>query len=376
MTALLATDTATVLRHVLVDILIAHSGLGIADTLFIECFVQTKIGHDSRNHSVGQQLTTFLHVAAVDIQNMVASDDITLLIHTQAPVSIAIVGEAHIQALFHHEFLQALDVSGAGVQVDVQAVGLVVDDIGICAQSIEHRFSNIPACAVGAVQTDLDALEGIDAQRDQITHVAVAACHIVHSASDVLTMGKGQLRPVLIEHMKLAVDVVLHQQQSLLGHFLTVAVDQLDAVIVVGIMAGGDHDTTIKVIHTGNVGHGRGGSDVQQVGICARSGQASDQAILEHIRAATGILTNDDTGRLVIAIALAQCIVVPAEEATHLVGMVSGQINTSFTTEAISSKIPTHFNFPPYPKEMIQQYFLTSSRNSSMYFFTFFPSYS
>ena len=59
------------------------------------------------------------------------------------------------------------------------------------------------------------------------------------------------------------------------------------------------------------------------------------------------ILANDDAGRLVVSIALAQCIVVPAEEATHLVGMVSGQINTSFTTEAISSKIPTHFNFPP-----------------------------
>ena len=52
----------------------------------------------------------------------------------------------------------------------------------------------------------------------------------------------------------------------------------------------------------------------------------------------------------IVAIALAQCIVVPAEEATHLVGMVSGQINTSFTTEAISSKILSHYNFSYSPK--------------------------
>lgn len=84
---------------------------------------------------------------------------------------------------------------------------------------------------------------------------------------------------------------------------------------------------------------------MQQVGICAGSSQTSDQTILEHIRATAGILANDDAGRLVVAVALAQCIVVPAEEATHLVGMVSGQINTSFTTEAISSKILSHYSF-------------------------------
>ena len=71
-------------------------------------------------------------------------------------------------------------------------------------------------------------------------------------------------------------------------------------------MAGRDHDTTIKVIHTGNVSYGRRSSDVQQVGICAGGGQTGNQTILEHIRAAAGILANDDTGRLVIAVALTQ----------------------------------------------------------------------
>ena len=70
-------------------------------------------------------------------------------------------------------------------------------------------------------------------------------------------------------------------------------------------MAGRDHDTTVEVVYTGNIGHGRGGSDVQQVGICAGSGQTSHQTILEHIRAAASVLTNDDAGRLVIAVALA-----------------------------------------------------------------------
>ena len=59
-------------------------------------------------------------------------------------------------------------MSRASVVIDVQAVRVVVNDVGICAQSIKNRLSDIPACTVGAIQTNLHALEGIDAQRDQI----------------------------------------------------------------------------------------------------------------------------------------------------------------------------------------------------------------
>lgn len=97
------------------------------------------------------------------------------------------------------------------------------------------------------------------------SHIAVAACHIVHSAADMLTMSKRQFRPVLVEHMEFAINVILYQQQSLFRHLLAVAVDQLDAVVVIRIMAGRNHDATVKVIHTGDVGHGRSGGDMKQI---------------------------------------------------------------------------------------------------------------
>src|SRR5699024_7721750 len=137
MTALLTTDTTGVLRHVLVYVLVAHSSLGVTDTLLIKRFVQTKVGHDSRNHSIGQQLATLFHIAAIDIQDMVASDDISLLVHAQAAVSIAIKGKTDIQPVLYHELLQAFDVGGASVIVDVQAIRLVVYDIGVSTQRIE-----------------------------------------------------------------------------------------------------------------------------------------------------------------------------------------------------------------------------------------------
>jgi len=164
--------------------------------------------------------------------------------------------------------------------------------------------------------------------------------------------------------MELAVDVVLHQQQSFLGHFLAVAVDQLDAVIVVGVVAGGDHDTTIKVIHTGNISHGGRGGDMEQVGICTGSGQASHQAVLEHIRAAAGILTNDDTGRLVVAVALTQSVVIPAQKTTNLVCVVGGQRDSGFATEAIGSKILSHSCLPRYKSKPSIKYNMCFSRKN------------
>jgi len=276
---------------------------------------------------------------------VVTSDDITLFIHAQATVCIAIERKADIQTVLYHELLQPLNMSRASVVVDVQAVRLVVDDIGIRTQSVKHTLSDIPAGAVGAIQTNLDTLEGIDAQRDQIAHVAVAACHIVHSASDVLAVSKGQLRPILVEHVELAVDVVLHQQQGFLGHLLTVAVDQLDTVIIVRVVAGRDHDAAIKVIHASDVSHTGRSSDMQQVSVCSGGGQSCDQTVLEHIGAAAGVFADYNACRLVVAIALAEHIVIPAQKATNLVGMVGSQINTSFTTEAIGSKILSHYSF-------------------------------
>ena len=108
-------------------------------------------------------------------------------------------------------------------------------------------------------------------------------------------------------------------------------------------MAGRDHNAAVKVIHAGDVGYRRRSGDVQQVGICAGSGQTSHQTILEHIRAAAGVLTDDDTGRLVVAVALTQNVIIPAQKTTNLIGMVSGQRDSGFATEAISPKILSHY---------------------------------
>ena len=110
-------------------------------------------------------------------------------------------------------------------------------------------------------------------------------------------------------------------------------------------MAGRNHDAAIEIIHPADVSSRRRSSDVQQVGICTGGGQTGNQTILEHIRAAAGVLANNDACRLVVAVAITQSVIVPAQKTTNLVGTVSGQRDPSFTTEAISSKILSRYSF-------------------------------
>ena len=203
---------------------------------------------------------------------MVAGDNIALLIHTQAAVGVTIKGKTNVQTLLHDKLLQPLNVGRSSVQVDVQTIGLCVNDVGICTQCIEHRFCNVPRTAVGAIQTNLNALKRVDTQRNQVAHVTVTACHIVNSTANMLTMSKRQFRPVLIEHMELAVDVILYQQQSFLRHFLAIAVNQLNTVVVVRVVAGRDHNATIEVIHASDVRHRWSSGNMEQISVCTGSG--------------------------------------------------------------------------------------------------------
>ena len=193
MTALLTANTAAVLGHIFVDVFVAHGGLCVTNPLLVKNLVQAKVGHNCSDNGIGQQLTTLFHVATIDIQNVVTSDDIAFLIYTQATIRIAVVSKSNIQTFFYNKLLQTLNMSRACIVIDVQSVWLVIDHIGICAECVKHRLCNVPRTTVGTVQTNLDTLERINSKRNQITHVTVATRYIVHRAANMLSMCKRQL---------------------------------------------------------------------------------------------------------------------------------------------------------------------------------------
>ena len=105
MPGLLASNTVPVLHHVLIDILIPYRGLGIADSNLVQGLVQSKIAHHRCNHRVIFQLFPLFHITTIEIHDFIAVYQRSGLIHRQAAVRVAIIGETYIHAVLHHKFL-------------------------------------------------------------------------------------------------------------------------------------------------------------------------------------------------------------------------------------------------------------------------------
>ena len=147
------------LLHVFVNVLVANSGLCILYAYLVKSSVQTEVGHYRGNDGIIDELSALLHVSSVDIEYVVACDDISLFINAETAVSVSVIGKARVQSLFHNELLEVLDMCGACVVVDICARGLCIYNIGLGAESVEYRLCNVPCRTVSAVQTYLHASE-------------------------------------------------------------------------------------------------------------------------------------------------------------------------------------------------------------------------
>ena len=276
------------------------------------------------------------------VHDVVAGEHVALLVHHQAAVGVAVVGEAHVQVVVQHELLERFDVGRAHAFVDVRAVGLRAHHEGACAQRLEHSLGDHPGRAVGAVQAHPQAAEAVQAVADQVAHVAVAAADVVHRLADVLLQREGQLLHLLAEHVQLAVQVILDQPDGVLAHLLAVAVQQLYAIVVERIVAGRDHDAAVELVGMGDPGHAGRGGDVEHVGVRAAGRQARDQRVFKHVGRAAGVLADDDLRVLPVAGEAPLLGVVPAQEAPHLVGVVRRQCNVGLPPEAVGAEIFAH----------------------------------
>ena len=312
MSGLLTTDTATVLLHIFVHILVSNSSLSIAYSKLIECLVQTKIGHNCGHNSIGKKLVPILHVATVYVENMITCNDISQLIHTETAIRITIIGKANIKAVIYHKLLQSLNMSRTGIIIDIEAIWLSIDHIALGTERLKNGLSHIPGASVGTVKTDLHTLEGIHSERNKVTHIAVTASYIINSAADGILVSKRNILPLLPEKTKLSINIILHKKNSFLIHLLTIAIDKLDAVVIIRIVARRNHDTTVKIICSSNISHGRCGGNMQKICVRSRSCQTGNKRILKHIAGAPGVLSYNNLGRLIKLLLLLEFTVIPA----------------------------------------------------------------
>ena len=81
--------------------------------------------------------------------------------------------------------LQALDVGGAAVDIDVKAVRRVAYHAHIRPERIEDGLGDRGSGAIRAVKPHLDTLEREVGAGDEGGYIAVAALHVVHRSTKI-----------------------------------------------------------------------------------------------------------------------------------------------------------------------------------------------
>ena len=93
----------------------------------------------------------------------------------------------------------------------------------------------------------------------------------------------------------------LDLQFDLVGQFLPVGPEELDAVILEGIVRGGDHHADIGAQRTRQEGDGGGRQRAELENVHAHGGEARHQGVFDHIARQAGILADHDAVAMLAA---------------------------------------------------------------------------
>ena len=181
---------------------------------------------------------------------MIAGYNVALFVHRKAAVGVTVERKADIELIIEHELLHLLNMRRAAVDVNINTVGIIGDNIGIGTQSVKHAFGHHPSRTVCTVEADLLALVRASCKRYKKAYVAIAACRVINGAADLFADG---IRQAVLFASSGAVNVGLNLVKQLIAHLFALAVYELDAVIVIGIVACRDHYAAVEIVGSGNI---------------------------------------------------------------------------------------------------------------------------
>ena len=94
---LLAAQAAPGGRHILVDVLIAHRSLLVADALPLKCLIEAEVGHHRGHHRIVKEASLLLHILAADVDPRFTSI-LGLAVNPVPPLAIGSVPDVILEA--------------------------------------------------------------------------------------------------------------------------------------------------------------------------------------------------------------------------------------------------------------------------------------
>ena len=205
-------------------------------------------------------------------------------------VGVAVERDADVGAHLRDLGAERLRRGRAAFAVDVEAVGLDPDRDHVGAELPQRLRHHPVGGAVGAIDHDAQPVETERARQRALGEFDVAVVHAVDAlgAAEIGALGELLGQVGIDQRLDLVLDLV--------GELVAVGPEQLDAVVVVGIVRGRDHHAEIGAHRAGEHGDRRRRHRAGQQHVHADRGEAGDQRGLDHVARQAGVLADQRRG--------------------------------------------------------------------------------
>ena len=240
------------------------------------------------HHAAAGQPAVALPLVGDHGHELVAVDQPALLAGKHDTVGVAVERDAEIGAVHDDAFLQKLRMGRAAIAIDVESVGPNGERDHLGAQFPQHRRRDLVGSAIGAIDDDLEAGK-IEAARGRGLHrLDVSSVGIVEALRPADGRGRGELHFLRRQHQ------LLDRGLDRVGELEAVGTEQLDAIVLVGIVRRRDHHAHVGAHGAGEKSNGRRRQRPQQQHVHANRQEARRQRLLDHIAGEARVLAHHD----------------------------------------------------------------------------------
>ncbi len=287
MAGALAAQRPAALAQFLQHIAVADLGAHELDALALQRQFDRHIGHQRADHA-GNAVSTGDAVLHDRIQQLVAVVEPAVGVDHLQAVGIAVEGQPEVRAVGLDRLDQLVGRGGAIAVVDIAAIGLVADRHHVGAQLVEHVRGDVVGGAMRAVDHQLQAVQVAVVREGALAELDVAARRVVDPARAPQLFGRHAM------HRRL--ELGLDRQFDLVRQLVAGGREELDAVVVVWIVAGRDHHAGGQPQRAGQIGHTGRRQRAGQQHMDAGRGKARFQRGFQHIAGDPRVLADQHRG--------------------------------------------------------------------------------
>ena len=234
--------------------------------------MEAVVGHHRHDHAVTAEPSTPAQVQRGERQQLVAVDDGAQTVDRQHAVAVPVEGEADRVPAARHHLGQRLHVGRAAVRVDVATVGCIGHHGHVRTQAPEDLRSHPIGGPIGAVQQHLQPAEVQLAEaRVELAKVVLRRAPQLAHATD-----RGGLAELA------ALQLALDRELAVVGELVSVGAEELDPVVLIGVVRGGHHHGEVEAVPREQQGRRGRWQDAGQQRVATRRAHPGRKRRLQH----------------------------------------------------------------------------------------------